>query len=188
MMITAAWDPSFLVPADYDIIWSLVSLAIIAAVLVKVALPKFNAILDERTEKIEGGIAAGETARAEAEALRAEFGEEMAQARIAAGRVREQATEDGARIVADAREKAQAEAERILTNAQRQIEAERLQAEISLKADVGMLATTLASRIVGESLADDARRSRVIDRFLDELDEQIAVQRPAGERVGGAEG
>jgi F-type H+-transporting ATPase subunit b len=40
---------------------------------------------------------------------------------------------------------------------------------------VGSLATELASKIVGESLADEARRSRVVDRFLDELDTQTTA-------------
>jgi F-type H+-transporting ATPase subunit b len=35
---------------------------------------------------------------------------------------------------------------------------------------VGALATELASKIVGESLEDVARQSRVVDRFLDELE------------------
>ena len=35
---------------------------------------------------------------------------------------------------------------------------------------VGTLATELASRIVGESLTDEARQSRMVDRFLDELE------------------
>ncbi|MEE6273376.1 F0F1 ATP synthase subunit B [Georgenia wangjunii] len=186
LVVAAEEEYSVLIPAWYDIIWSAVCLAIIAGVLLWKVVPALTKILDERSEKIEGGLAAGETARAEAEALRAEVGREMAEARVAAARVREQATEDGNAIIAEARAKAQAEAERVVANAQRQLEAERQQAEISLKADVGMLATTLASRIVGESLADDARRSRVIDRFLDELDEQVSAQRPAGERVAGA--
>ena len=61
----------------------------------------------------------------------------------------------------------------MLTGAQRQIEAERQAAQISLRADVGMLATELAARIVGESVTDQALQSRVIDRFLDNLEAQI---------------
>jgi F-type H+-transporting ATPase subunit b len=41
---------------------------------------------------------------------------------------------------------------------------------VSLRAEVGTLATELASKIVGESLEDSARQSRVVDRFLDELE------------------
>jgi F-type H+-transporting ATPase subunit b len=40
---------------------------------------------------------------------------------------------------------------------------------------VGSLATQLASKIVGESLEDEARRTRVVDRFLDELDAQTTA-------------
>ena len=34
---------------------------------------------------------------------------------------------------------------------------------------MGSLATELASKIVGEALEDQARQSRVVDRFLDDL-------------------
>jgi F-type H+-transporting ATPase subunit b len=68
------------------------------------------------------------------------------------------------------REQAQAEARRLTESAQAQIESERQQALTSLRAEVGALATELASRIVGESLADQARQSRMVDRFLDELE------------------
>ncbi|WP_413452316.1 F0F1 ATP synthase subunit B [Georgenia phoenicis] len=171
-------------PADYDIIWSLVCIAIIAAAFVWKILPVFTRILDERTEKIEGGLKAGENARAEAEELRSEIERELTEARVEAARVREQAQEDAKVIAADVRAKAQADAERIVESAHRQIEAERQQAAASLRTDIGALATTLAERIVGESLADEQRRQRVIDRFLDELDAQTDLV-PGGERVGG---
>jgi F-type H+-transporting ATPase subunit b len=70
------------------------------------------------------------------------------------------------------RERAEAEARRITESAQAQIEAERQQALTSLRTEVGSLATELASRIVGESLTDQARQSRMVDRFLDGLDAQ----------------
>ena len=54
--------------------------------------------------------------------------------------------------------------------AQSQIDADRQQALTSLRSEVGALATELASRIVGESLTDTARQSRMVDRFLDELE------------------
>ena len=67
------------------------------------------------------------------------------------------------------REQAQTEAARIVEHAHTQIEADRKAAVASLRAEVGTLATTLAGRIVGESLDDD-RQSRVVDRFLAELE------------------
>jgi F-type H+-transporting ATPase subunit b len=84
--------------------------------------------------------------------------------------MREEAREQGAQIITEMREQAQAEARRLTESAQAQIESERQQALTSLRAEVGALATELASRIVGESLADQARQSRMVDRFLDELE------------------
>ena len=67
-------------------------------------------------------------------------------------------------------QQAQTEAARIVDNGHAQVAAERQQAVASLRAEVGTLATTLAGRIVGESLEDDDRSSRVVDRFLADLD------------------
>jgi F-type H+-transporting ATPase subunit b len=69
------------------------------------------------------------------------------------------------------REQAQAEARRVTEAAQAQIQAERQQALTALRAEVGTLATELASRIVGESLDDTARQNRMVDRFLEELEQ-----------------
>ena len=71
---------------------------------------------------------------------------------------------------------AQTEAAGILEGAQRQILADKQAAQISLRTDVGMLASTLAERIVGEQLKDTALSERVIDRFLDELEAMPPVE------------
>lgn len=171
---------SLLLPADYDIVWSLVVTALIAFAFYRMILPKFTAVLDERSEKIEGGLAKAESAQAEAAAALAEYHQQLAEARAEAGRIREDARVEGSAIVADLRAKASADAARILENAQRQIEAERQQAAVALRAEVGALATDLASRIVGEALADEARQSRVIDRFLDDLESGAAAPATTG--------
>jgi F-type H+-transporting ATPase subunit b len=103
--------------------------------------------------------------------------------------MREEAREQGAAIIAEMRERAEAEARRITDAAQSQIEADRQQALTSLRGEVGTLATELASRIVGESLTDVARQTRMVDRFLAELDsgDGAAVgARAAGEAAGQA--
>jgi F-type H+-transporting ATPase subunit b len=158
-----------LLPAFYDLFWSFVVLLIIAVAFYKFVLPKFRVLLDERTELIQGGIEKAETAQAEAKAALERNHAELAEARAEAARIREEARTEGAAIVAEHRERASVEAERILETAHKQIEAERQQASVALRAEVGTLATELASRIVGEALQDEARQSRVVDRFLDEL-------------------
>ena len=138
--------------------------------MAKLLLPRIQQTLAERTELIEGGLARSEEAQSEAKALLDQYREQLAEARHEASRLREEAREQGAQIIAEMREQAQAEARRVTEAAQAQIEAERQQALISLRTEVGTLATELASRIVGESLADQARQSRMVDRFLSELE------------------
>lgn len=159
-----------LLPAGYDLFWSSLVLLVIAFVFYKVVLPKIQAVLDERTALIEGGIAKAEQAQQAADAALTEQQELLAEARAEAAKVREEAREEGKAIVADLRAKAAEEAGRITETANRQIEAERKAAAVSLRTEVGTLATELASKIVGESLQDSARQARVVDRFLDELE------------------
>jgi F-type H+-transporting ATPase subunit b len=159
-----------LLPEPYDIFWSTIVLLIIAIAFYKYVLPKFQVVLDKRTELIQGGIAKAESAQAEAAAALAEYHQQLQDARTEAAKIREDARTEAGQIVAESRTKAQEEAARVVETAHRQIEAERQQASVSLRADVGSLATQLASKIVGESLEDTARQSRVVDRFLDELE------------------
>jgi len=165
---------ALLIPAAYDIVGSLIVVLIIAVPFYRYALPKMQAIFDERAAKIEGGMARAEAAQVQAAAALAEYEEQLAEARTEAARIREDARTEGAQIVVEQRHKAQDEAARLVETAQRQIEAERQQAAVSLRGDVGSLATELASKIVGESLEDEARRSRVVERFLDELEKSTA--------------
>ncbi len=171
MHIYAEVPDNVLIPPLYDVFWSAVVLLIIGVTFAKV-LPKVYAMLDERAEKIEGGLKHAENVQAEADALRAELESQLAEARKEAAHIREQAGDEGREIVAKARQDAQAEADRVREVAERQIEAERQAAQISLRTDVGMLAAELAGKIVGESLNDQALQSRVIDRFLDDLEKQ----------------
>lgn len=169
--------PNILLPTVPDIVWSLVIFVVIAVVLGRYAVPRLTAILDERSERIESGLRLADEAKAAAARSREDIEAELAEARREAAGMRERAHEEGKQIVAEARERARAEAERITSQAQRQIEADRQAAQISLRTDVGMLATELASRIVGESLREQALQSRVIDRFLDEIEAETTGPR-----------
>ena len=125
---------------------------------------------EERAAAIEGGMQQAEDAQAEAKAALEKYNAQLAGARTEANEIRETAREQGASIVAEMRGQAQAEAARITESAKRQVDAERQQAVVSLRQEVGALSTTLASKIVGESLEDEVRQNGIVDRFLAELE------------------
>ncbi|HRN29025.1 MAG TPA: F0F1 ATP synthase subunit B [Terrimesophilobacter sp.] len=162
--------PSPLFPAPYDIIWSAVCFAIVLFFFWKYALPKLNTMLDERSSLIEGQIEAATVAKAEADAALEEYRAQLADARGEASKIREQARLDGTKILAELKEQATAEAARITAAAQATIEAERQAAIVSLRNEVGALAISLASDVIGESLKDDKKAASLVDRFLVDLE------------------
>jgi F-type H+-transporting ATPase subunit b len=165
----ASSDP--LLPSWPEFIIGTILFFLVFGVMAKLLLPRIQKTLAERTEQIEGGLQRSDEAQKEAQQLLDQYRQQLADARHDAARLREEAREQGAQIIAEMREQAQAEARRVTEAAQAQIQAERQQALNSLRTEIGTLSTELASRIVGESLTDTARQGRMVDRFLDELEQ-----------------
>jgi F-type H+-transporting ATPase subunit b len=173
-MITPVTDviplaSNFLVPNGTFIV-ELIAFVIIVFLLFKYIVPPIDRAMTARQDAIRQQFADLDKAKEDANSAKDEFESQIADARKEAARIREDAREQGAAIIAEMREQAQAEANRIAEHGKAQIEAERQQAIASLRAEVGTLATGLAGRIVGESLEDEARQSRVVERFLAELE------------------
>jgi len=177
---------NFLVPNGTFLV-ELIAFAIIVWVLGKFVIPPINRAMTARQEAIRQQFAELDDAKDEAHKAEEEYKSQLADARQAANKIREEAREQGNQIVADAREKAQTEADRIIENGHGQVRAERQQAVASLRAEVGTLATQLAGRIVGESLEDDERSNRVVDRFLTDLEAMQAAQAKGQETAGAAQ-
>lgn len=159
-----------LIPEIAELVVGTIAFFVVFFFLGKLLLPKINKALEERADAIEGGIKRAEDAQAEAQRTLEQYRAQLAEARHEAARLREEAREQGAAIIAEMREQAQAESRRIVEAAHLQIEADRKQAVASLRTEVGTLATDLAGRIVGESLEDETRQRRIVDRFLADLE------------------
>lgn len=179
LIVAAEETPNPLLPAWYDIVYSLIPFILVLLLFWRVVLPRMQKTLDERAALIEGGIAKAESAQAEAQAALEQYNALLAEGRAEAAKIREQARAEGAAILAELKESAQAEAARITANAQLQIEAERQAALVSLRAEVGSLALDLASGVIGESLSDDKRASALVDRFLAELESDAGSAKAA---------
>lgn len=175
-IVLAAEEPNPVLPHTAEIILGLIAFLLLWFVMWKFAVPRFEAAYKERSEKIEGGIKKAEQAQAEAEKALQAYTAQLAEARAESARIRDDARLEAEQIKEELRVQAQEEAARIVAQGQAQLEAQRAQIVAELRADLGRTAVELASRIVGESLEDDARRSGTVDRFLDELD---AVSAPA---------
>ncbi|CAB4571119.1 MAG: F0F1 ATP synthase subunit B [Actinobacteria bacterium] len=159
-----------LIPHTAEIIAGAVAFGLLYLVIRSKVFPMFEKAFAARTEAIQGGIEKAERAQQEAQAALESYTKQLADARGEAQTIREDARAQGVAIVEEMRAKAQEEAARITAAAQATIEAERQQAITSLRNEVGALATELASKIVGEALDDHVRQTRIVDRFLEDLE------------------
>jgi F-type H+-transporting ATPase subunit b len=158
-----------LLPAIYDIVWSAVAFAIIFFLFWRFVLPQMQKALDARTEGIETKLEQAEADRAEAASLLEQYREQLAEARAEAARLRADGQAQRASIVAEARSEAEQAARTVTEQAQARIVTETAAARAALSRDVGVLATDLAERIIGESL-DPQRTKGTIDRFIADLE------------------
>lgn len=159
-----------LIPHTAEIIVGFIAFSLLYLVLRRSVVPMFEKAFATRTEAIQGGMQRAEKAQRDAQDALEKYTAQLADARGEAQTIREEARVQGAAIIEEMRAKAQEEAARITASAQAAIEAERQQAVTSLRHEVGNLATELASKIVGEALDDQVRQSRIVDRFLEDLE------------------
>lgn len=168
--VLAAEEVNPVFPHVSEIILGLIAFLILLFLLKKFAVPRFEKMYEERTAAIEGGMEKAEKAQAEAEKALEQYKAQLAEARTESAKIRDDARLEAEQIKEELRAEAQEEARRIVAQGEAQLQAQRAQIVAELRAELGRNSVELASRIVGESLEDEARRRGTVDRFLTELD------------------
>lgn len=170
------WEDAYpVIPHPGELIVGIISFAILYLLYKRYVVPRLEVMLAERQRTIEGGIERAEAMQAEAKAALEQYRAQLAEARNEAAQIRDQARAEGQQILEELRVQAQEESARIVARGEEQIAASRQQVVNELRGQIGALAVELAGRVVGESLADDARRQGTVDRFLDQLDGMVGT-------------
>lgn len=181
----AGWpDKLPLLPHPMEILVGLISFGILYWAFAKYVVPRLEELYEKRRAAIEGGIEQAAQAQHEADEAKAKYEAQLQDARAEAAKIREEARGQGAQIVEEARTKANDEGARLIDSAHKQIEAERQQATVQLRGEVGRLSTDLAGKIVGESLEDEARQRGIVERFLADLESGDATPTAVGTEAG----
>jgi F-type H+-transporting ATPase subunit b len=160
---------NFLVP-NASFVAELVAFLIILWAIWKYIVPPLQKSMNERQELIRRQIEESKEAREKLEQAEQEYKQALADARHEAAQMKEQARAEGQRIRQELEAKAREDAANIAAANQRQMEIERQRAMGELRSEIGALAVELATRIVGESLEDEARQRRTVDRFIAEVE------------------
>lgn len=168
--ILAAEEPLPVLPLPGELIVGIIAFALLLFVLNKYAVPRFEALYEERTDAIEGGLKRAQETQEQADRLKAEYEAQIAGLRAEAARIRDDARAEGTQIKAELRAQAEEEAARIKQRGEEQIAAAREQAVRQLRGEIGGLSVQLAARLIGRELSDTEARRSTVDSFLAELD------------------
>ncbi|MBK5308187.1 MAG: F0F1 ATP synthase subunit B [Frankiaceae bacterium] len=162
---TVLAEGNFLIP-DGTFLAEVFAFLLILVVLQRFVVPPLQKSMTARQEAIKKSFDDADAAKARLAAAEEEYKKAIAESRAEQAKAREEAAATRREIVDEAKAEAQTEAAAILSRAEAALEVERRQVFAELRSDIGRLAVDLAERIVGESLADDERQSRVVDSFI----------------------
>jgi len=151
-----------IIPEIHELIWGIVSFAVLAFFLWKFAGPALNRMLDARKQAVVGGLQEAEQAKQEAQGLLDDYRQQLANAKDEANRIIEEAREMAETMRQEMTAKASSEADEIVVKARAEVVAERDRALTEVRID-------LAERVVQGSLDRETQRG-LIDRYLDELE------------------
>jgi F-type H+-transporting ATPase subunit b len=158
------------IPIWQELVVGTVAFSVLCFILMKYVFPRMEQTFQARVAEIEGGIERAQAAQAEANQLHEQYRAQLAGARTEAAKIRDDARADAAGIREEVLAQARAESDRIIAAGREALAADRASLVRELRVELGTLSVELASRIVGESLADEARRAGTVERFLAELE------------------
>jgi F-type H+-transporting ATPase subunit b len=174
-----------ILPATNELIVGIIAFLVLLGVLWRVALPRADQVLRERTENIEGKLKHAEQEREQAEELLRRYRERLSSAEDEAQRIIDEARANAERLRRDLMAKAEQEADRVIEQGREAIRGERDRAVRELRTEVGTLAVELATRVVGDSL-DRERQLRLIDQYIEQLGDHAQAGAMTARRQDGS--
>ncbi|MBQ9001914.1 MAG: F0F1 ATP synthase subunit B [Eggerthellaceae bacterium] len=145
----------------------LVAFIVLVIILWKFGWPMFEAMLEKREKTIAEALQKSEEARIESERVLAEYQQQLADAKTQAAKIVADAKETAEAVRADITKQAQEESAAMIEKARVAIEAEKQTAMNELRNSVADLSVDVASRLVANDLNDDEHRA-IIERYLNE--------------------
>lgn len=159
-----------LIPKMAEFVPALIIFLVIWFLLAKFAWPKVTATLEGREKRIEESIEEADATKAQAAKIRGDADDVIADARRQASEIvleaRGEAEKERSRIVAAAH----TEAEDIIAKAHDRADDEMKRAYANATDTIAKMSVAVASRIVGDTLADDeAKQRELIKKYLSEV-------------------
>jgi F-type H+-transporting ATPase subunit b len=160
--------PNPILPEANELIWGGLSFAIVFILLAKFAFPALKQAIAGREEAIRGDLEAAERARTDAESVRSRYEQQLADARVEAGTIIEEARSAAEQVRRDIVARAEGEADEIRSRAQADIAIQRERALAELRNDVAAMSIDLAEKIVERNLDRDTQMA-LVESFINQV-------------------
>ncbi|MDI2130208.1 hypothetical protein [Yinghuangia seranimata] len=155
-------------PKGGDLIVAIFAWAVILIVVAGILVPRIQRVIEQREDAIEGGTDRADSTREESARVAQEIATELGEARREAARIRAEANAEGAEAIEEARSEGQRIRTEIVASGHASIANERDLAEEALTPQVGLIATDLAAKVLGESVAEFVAERDTVAAFLAE--------------------
>jgi F-type H+-transporting ATPase subunit b len=146
---------NFLVP-NGTFFFVLAIFLIVLGIISTFVVPPVMRVLRERDAMVAKTASDNKKAGEQFDAAQADYEEVMKDARVQASSYRDDARAEGRKVVEDARADAEQQVMSTLQMAAEQLKRERDAVELDLRANVGTMSATLASRILGVEVTTSA--------------------------------
>ena len=167
--VARAAEEGGIVPTDYSLqIWTLVTFVVLLGLLAKFAFKPIAEALDRRGQLIKAQIDDGQKMRAEAKKLMEDYQQQLAAARVEAGKVIEEARQLGEKVRKDVVDKATTEASAIVSRSQEEIVRQKEKGIQEMKDTIASLSVQIAGRVL-EKEVNAATHKHLVESFITDL-------------------
>ncbi len=153
---------------NLTLLGQMISFAIFVWFCMKYVWPPIMSALEERQSKIAQGLADAEQGAQRREEAEAEIDQMITDAKAQAAEIVAQAQKRGNEIIEESKTGARTEGDRLKQAAQAEIEQEVVQARESLRQQVGNIAVSGASKILGQEISPQSH-AKIIDDLVGQI-------------------
>jgi F-type H+-transporting ATPase subunit b len=165
----AAEEGVNVIPNDVGLqLWVLATFVVMVLLLAKLAFKPIAQALEKRGQTIKQALDDAEKSRVDGKKLLEDYQKQLADARIEAGKLMEEARQIGEQVRKEVVEKANVEASAVVQRAQEEIQRQKEKGIQELKDTVASLSVQIASKVI-EKEVNEATHRQLIENLIKDL-------------------
>jgi F-type H+-transporting ATPase subunit b len=160
--------PSPILPETSELVWAIISFAVLFGLIWKLALPAIKTGMENRTNRIKGDLDAAEKAKTDAVSVLDDYRAQLADAKQESARIIEEARQAADALRRDQEGRLQTELAELRARAAADIESAKVQAVADLRGELAQLAIGAAEVVVKRNL-DQATQVQLIEDYINQV-------------------